>query len=52
MSVEEFINEACRLNKRLDESSGKPSTYEVLTAVKNSVNDADDVQKFMDKYAN
>lgn len=52
MSVDEFITEACRLNRRLDESSGRLSTFKVLTAVKNNVKDADDVQKFMDKYEN
>lgn len=50
MSVDEFITEACHLNRRLDESSDKPITFKVLTAVKNSVKDADDVQRFMDKY--
>ena len=50
MSIEEFINEACHLNKRLDESADRPSTRAVLNAVKGNVTNPEDVEKFMQKY--
>ena len=50
MSIEEFINEACHLNKRLNESADRPSTRAVLNAVKGNVTDPEDVEKFMQKY--
>lgn len=51
MTVEEFIAEACKLNKKLDESSGKPSTSVALNAVKSSLSTPEDVEKFMSKHA-